>query len=297
MSMSSEYSIKDLELLSGIKAHTLRIWEQRYNILKPERTDTNIRFYTNADLKRILNISILNKNGYKISNIAVLDDDVLILEAEKFLNIHVKDSNKLESLYLCLVELNELKFEDIINKSIIEIGFENTIEKVVFPFIRHLGNLWQLGTITPAQEHFITNLIRQKLIVGIDKLAPEKNPKSKFYIFFLPTNELHEMGLLYTYYLAKAKGHRCLYLGQSVPIEDVGSIVKDTQPDVVVTILTNRMPDMNADGFVELCEKQIQKAQILLSGRLFFDPEEKSSKPDSKRISLFTDFMDFKNHI
>lgn len=295
--MSSEYSIKDLELMSGIKAHTLRIWEQRYNILKPERTDTNIRYYNNADLRRILNISILNKNGYKISNIAGLTDSILVQEAEKFLNNHVKESNKLESLYMCLVDLNESKFENIINSSFIEIGFENTIEKIIFPFIRHLGNLWQLGTITPAQEHFISNLIRQKLIVGIDKLAPEKNPHAKSYLFFLPSNELHEMGLLYTYYLAKSKGHRCLYLGQSVPMEDVSSIVKNTKPDFVVTILTSKMGEIGTTDFVGMCEKEFEKAKILLSGRLFFDPEEKIKLQTSKRSMLFNDFNDFKKLI
>lgn len=294
--MASEYSIKDLELMSGIKAHTLRIWEQRYHILKPERTDTNIRYYNNADLRRILNISILNKNGHKISSIAGLADDALILEAEKILNEHVKESNKIESLYICLVELNERKFENIINQSIVEIGFENTIEKIVFPFLRHLGNLWQLGTITPAQEHFISNLIRQKLIVGVDRLAPEKNQNAKSFIFFLPNNELHEMGLLYTYYLAKAKGHRCLYLGQSVPMEDVSAITKNVQPDVVVSILTSKLADMNSAGFIQLCEKELDSKLILLSGRVFFDPEDKN-EATLTRTALFNDFSDFKLQI
>ncbi len=283
--------------MSGIKAHTLRIWEQRYNILKPERTDTNIRYYNNADLRRILNISILNKNGYKISNIAEFNDSILIEEAEKFLNNHVKESNTIDNLYRCLIDLDEAKFENIINDSIVEIGFENTIEKIVFPFIRHLGNLWQIGTITPAQEHFISNLVRQKLIVGIDKLAPENNPNAKKYLFFLPSNELHEMGLLYTFFLAKAKGHRCIYLGQSVPMDDLSSIVKDTKPDFVVTILTSRMADMSPDDFVTRCEKDLGNSQILISGRLFFDPEEKYTKQNSERLTVFNDFNHFKKLI
>lgn len=294
--MATEYSIKDLELMSGIKAHTLRIWEQRYNILKPERTATNIRYYSNADLRRILNISILNKNGHKISNIAHLNDELLIEEAEKYLNDHLKEENKLEGLYMCLVELDEDKFEHIINQAIFDFGFENTIEKIVFPFIRHLGNLWQLGTITPAQEHFISNLIRQKLIVGIDKLAPEKNANSKSFLFFLPNNELHEMGLLYTYYLAKAKGHHCLYLGQSVPMEDVSAIAKNTKAEVIVTILTSKMPDMDVNGFIKVCENEFKHAKILFSGRLFFDPEEKVTVTLKQSI-FFKDFQDFKTLI
>ena len=126
--MPSKYSIKDLELMSGIKAHTLRIWEQRYEILKPERTDTNIRYYNNTDLRKILNISILNKNGYKISNIAKLSNDVLVHEVEKFLNDYLKETNKVESLYMSLIDMNEDLFESIINNSIANLGFENTIE-------------------------------------------------------------------------------------------------------------------------------------------------------------------------
>lgn len=139
--MPSKYSIKDLELMSGIKAHTLRIWEQRYEILKPERTDTNIRYYNNSDLRKILNISILNKNGYKISNIAKLSNEVLIHEVEKFLNDYLKETNKVESLYMSLIDMNEELFESIINNSIANLGFENTIEKIVFPFLKHSGGI------------------------------------------------------------------------------------------------------------------------------------------------------------
>lgn len=279
--------------MSGIKAHTLRIWELRYNILKPERTSTNIRHYNNTDLRRILNISILNKNGHKISAIAGLTDKVLVEEVEKYLNNYLKEDNKIESLYMALLDMDEERFESIINNSIINLGFENTIEKIVFPFLRHLGNMWQVGAINPAQEHYISNLIRQKLIVGLDKLIPETNPNAKTFLFFLPADELHEMGLLYTFSLTKARGHKCIYLGQSVPLEDLLSIAKSVSPDFLVSIFTSRMPDQELDIFLKACEEALPDPFFLISGRVLMDPNEKINIP-SKKFSVFEDFADFK---
>jgi DNA-binding transcriptional MerR regulator len=143
--MPSKYSIKDLELISGIKAHTLRIWEQRYKILQPERTSTNIRYYSNDDMRRIMNIALLNNNSYKISGIARLNDAALIQEVEKFLSNYKNESDQVENLVLCLMDMNEQRFERTVNNSIVHFGFENTMEKIIFPFLRHLGDLWQVG--------------------------------------------------------------------------------------------------------------------------------------------------------
>ncbi|PBQ32175.1 helix-turn-helix-type transcriptional regulator [Sphingobacteriaceae bacterium] len=282
--------------MSGIKAHTLRIWELRYNILKPERTTTNIRYYNNDDLRRILNISILNKNGHKISNIADLDDVTLVKEVEKYLNDYLKESNKIEGLYMSLLDMNEDRFEEIINNSILNLGFENTIEKIVFPFLKHLGNMWQIGAISPAQEHYISNLVRQKLIAGLDRLSPEIQKSPKTFLFFLPNNELHEMGLLYTCYLAKAKGHKCLYLGQSVPLDDLIAIGESVGPDYLVSILTSRMPDNGLEVFLNGCEQGLRKCKFLLSGRLIMDPDEKVKLP-SQRFLQFEDFNAFKKQL
>jgi DNA-binding transcriptional MerR regulator len=293
--MPSKYSIKDLERLTGIKAHTLRIWEQRYEILRPSRTGTNIRFYSNADLRRILNISLLNNNGYKISTIAKLSEPDISLEVEKFLNNYNKESDQIENLMLCLMDLNEERFENIISNSTHKFGFENAIEKIVFPFIKHLGNMWQAGMISPAQEHYISNLVRQKLIVGIDSIKTNPSTNKKTYIFFLPSHELHEMGLLYTYYLTKARGHHCLYLGQSVPFEDLASISKQVKPDYLVTILTAPFPEEGLNDFLKNCSEQIADSKFLISGRLFFSDQEKIQVP--KTFKVFEEFQDFKKMI
>lgn len=294
--MSTRYSIKDLERISGIKAHTLRIWEQRYDILSPERTNTNIRYYSGADLKKILNISLLNNNGYKISNIARLSDDTLLGEVEKFLNNYKNESDQVESLVLCLMDMNEERFEKTINNSIVHFGFENTIEKVVFPFLKHLGDLWQIGIVSAAQEHYISNLIRQKLISGLDKIIPQPAANPKNYLFFLPNSELHELGLLYTHYLAKARGNKCVYLGQSVPFEDLVSISEKVKPDYLVTIFTATLPDMDLNSFLKLCGEKIRSAGFLISGRLVLSPDEKLALP-SNRFTVFEDFSAFKKLI
>jgi MerR family transcriptional regulator, light-induced transcriptional regulator len=293
--MSSKYSIKDLERLTGIKAHTLRIWEQRYEILHPERTDTNIRYYNNEDLRRILNISLLNNNGYKISAIAKLTEVDISNEAEKFLNNYNKESDQIENLMLCLMDLNEERFEKVISNSAHKFGFENAIEKIVFPFVKHLGNMWQAGMISPAQEHYISNLIRQKLIVGIDSIKASQSSNKKTYVFFLPSHELHEMGLLYTYYLTKARGHHCLYLGQSVPFEDLVSISKQVKPDYLVTILTAPFPEGEMTAFLNNCSEKIGESKFLISGRLFFSSTETIQVP--KNFKVFSEFQDFKKLI
>lgn len=291
-----KYSIKDLERLSGIKAHTLRIWEQRYDILKPERTDTNIRYYRDGDLKRILNISLLNNNGYKISKISKLTDDELRKEAEKLLSSYRSESDQIENLIMCLMDLDDEKFESIISNAVIHFGFENTMEKIVFPFLKHLGSMWQVGMISPAQEHFISNLIRQKLIVGIDGLNPHKLSEPEVYLFYLPNQELHEMGLLYCYFLAKAKGHRCIYLGQSVPFEDLLVICQNAKPSKVVTVLTTKPQDIDLNAYLQLLNNGISDSSFLVSGRVFFemDNEDLQLPP---RFKLFKEFSDFKKYI
>lgn len=293
--MPAKYSIKDLERLSGIKAHTLRIWEQRYSILRPERSQTNIRYYNNRDLKRILNISLLNNNGYKISKIACLKDEDIIREAEKLLNNYSKESDQIENLVLCLMDFNEERFDKTISNSILHFGFENTMEKIVFPFMKQMGNMWQVGMINPVQEHFLSNLIRQKLIAGIDRLLPGQNASPKNCVLFLPNGELHELGLLYINFILKQKGHKCIYLGQSVPLEDLSKIASVTKPDYCIGIITSRLPDISLNDYLSNLSATLPKTKFLLSGRMFFDETEPYKLPNN--ISVFNDFFAFKKQI
>lgn len=231
----ANYSIKDLERLSGIKAHTIRIWEKRYRLLSPERTDTNIRHYSDADLKRILNVSILNRHGIKISHIASMNEKEM---AEKIVIISSDTSDYdslIESLVISMVDMDQDKFEKLLSRSIMQLGFEESILKIVYPFLEKIGILWQTGAINPAQEHFITHLIRQKIIVGIDSLIPAKHPSPKHFLLYLPEGELHELGLLFYSYLILKRGHKVTYLGQWVPLSAMASASTVTNVDFLLT--------------------------------------------------------------
>ena len=231
----AKYSIKDLERLSGIKAHTIRIWEKRYGLLQPSRTDTNIRYYSDSDLKRILNVSILNRHGIKISHIASMDESELT-EKIVIISRDVSDYESLiENLVVSMVDMDNEKFEKLLSRSIMQIGFEDTILKIVYPFLEKIGILWQTGAINPAQEHFITHLIRQKIIVGIDSVIPANHPSPKHFLLFLPEGELHELGLLFYSYLLQKRGHKVTYLGQWVPMADMASASTVLNADFLLT--------------------------------------------------------------
>jgi DNA-binding transcriptional MerR regulator len=215
------YSIKELENLSGIKAHTIRIWEKRYNLIEPYRTTTNIRYYTDQELKKILNVAMLNRHGIKISNIAKLTDKELKDEIFRVCSSNSSLENIIDSLIITMIDMDEIKFNSIVNKAISKHGFTNAFLTVVYPFLEKIGVLWMAGDINPAQEHFVVNLIRQKLISAVDGFSNQFNPNAQKFLLFLPEGEWHEIGLLFALYLIKEAGHEVLYLGQSVPYSDV----------------------------------------------------------------------------
>ncbi len=262
--MIGKYSIKDLEKISGIKAHTLRIWEQRYGILKPERTDTNIRWYCNNELKALLNISLLNNHGYKISKIASLNDKQIVAEVNKIVESQTSTSEQIDGLIIAMVEIDEQRFEKIISNNILRQGFAHTIENVVYPFLHKIGIMWQTGSVNPAQEHFISNLIRQKLIVAIDGQLVSENKNTKKFLLYLPDMELHELSLLYFTYLLKSKGHQVIYLGQSVPILDLQKVYEIRKPHYIVSVITHSMDNLSI--YVKNLATSFPKAKILLSG-------------------------------
>lgn len=271
--MVCKFSIKDLEKLSGIKAHTLRIWEQRYGILKPHRTDTNIRWYCNDELKNILNVSLLNNHGYKISKIAELNKEEIAAEVSKIVNCQINECEQVSNLIISMVEMDEQRFEKIISTQILRKGFTNTIEEVIYPFLQKIGVMWQTGSINPAQEHFISNLIRQKIISAIDGVIPPENKKQKKFILFLPEGELHELSLLYYNYILKASGHTVIYLGQSVPVLDLQRVYEIRKADYIVSVLTHgtQLPE----AYVKDLSKLFPKAKLLLSGYQVLDEKIK----------------------
>jgi len=235
---SDMYSIKDLELLSGIKAHTIRIWEKRYGIIHPGRTDTNIRFYTNEDLRKLLNISLLNQHGYKISAISNMSEKEI---GEKIAAVSIvsQTDTYLESLLLSLIEMDELRFNKTFTAIVISHGFEKSFIKYIFPFFQRIGIMWQIGAINPAQEHFLSNLIRNKIIAATETVTQPPDPTLGTALLFLPENELHEIGLLFYNYALRARGFKTFYLGQSVPYDGLDRVIAICKPSFIITSLTN----------------------------------------------------------
>jgi DNA-binding transcriptional MerR regulator len=264
--MSGLYSIKDLEQLSGIKAHTLRIWEQRYNILQPKRTDTNIRFYTSDELKMLLNISVLNANGYKISKIANMSIDELCKEVRKLTETCHSYTDQVQSLTLSMLDLDEDRFEKIINTNLLHFGLEKTMVDIIHPFLLHIGILWQTGSINPAHEHFITNLIRQKLYVAIDGQKTVRHPDAKKFILYLPEGELHEISLLFANFVLRSKGHIVTYLGQSLPQADLIAIYELKKPDYIFTIITSTPFQEEAISYLNTISKAMPETTLLVTG-------------------------------
>ena len=227
-----EYKIKDIEVLTGIKAHTLRMWEKRYRILIPERTNTQIRTYTDSELSYLLNISLLNKSGYKISKIASLSE-IEINDLVWKIKVSNELDNSGEKLIIALIHLDELLFRDTLNDLIKQNGLENTFTYHLIPFLDRIGVMWLVGSITPAQEHFISNLIRQKLISEIDKLSIPSQEERPI-MLFLPEHEWHELGLLYYQFLLRNKGIHTIYLGQSLPFESALDCIRSFNPKALI---------------------------------------------------------------
>lgn len=264
-----QFSIKDLERITGIKAHTIRIWEERYNIITPQRTNTNIRFYSNEDLKRILNVSILNSNGVKISKIADLTTSELNEAVKKIVDANNKEDDQIEGLIMSMIELDEDRFQEIITNNVSAHGLLKTIETYIYPFFEKIGTLWQTGTINPAQEHFVSNLIRQKIIVAIDSITIKPDPSKDTFLLFLPESELHEIGLLVYTYLLKSRGYKVIYLGQSVPFEDLLTVVNSIEPQKIVTIITNPFSEGMLQAYLNKLALALPKCTIFVSGYQF----------------------------
>jgi len=263
----STYTIKDLEKISGIKAHTIRIWEQRYQFLQPQRTETNIRTYSSDELKTILNVSLLNKYGFKISHIDKMSAEQM---EEKILNLNQIDAQKervVNALIKEMVSLNMANFERQLDTYIGQKGIDKTILEIIFPFMERVGILWVTNHINPAQEHLATNVIRQKIILGIEKLPPILQ-YSKRIVLFMPEGEYHEIGLLYVQYLLKQRGFYVDYLGANVPMVDLRYLSEFHKVDYLYCHLTSPAKNFKIQKFFDQLAEVSKKTPIIISGQL-----------------------------
>lgn len=220
--------------LTGINAHTLRKWESRYSFLEPERTDTNIRYYSDEQLKKLLNISILTRNGYRISKIDKMsDNEIYDIISNKLIDDNHEDD--ISTLILSTLEMDEEVFDGVLKEHILKNGLLTTTTKLIYPFLNQVGVLWGINKVMPAQEHFISNLIKKKIFSTIDLLPyPKKNAPS--ILMFLSENEHHEIALLLAYYIAREYGWRVYYLGQNVPTENIRQVIEETKPKALITM-------------------------------------------------------------
>jgi MerR family transcriptional regulator, light-induced transcriptional regulator len=261
------FTIKDLENLSGIKAHTIRIWEQRYSFLRPKRTDTNIRFYNNDELKTVLNISLLNKYGYKISHIDRMSAEEIKEKILLLSQLQAQQERIITELIQQMVDLDPGSFETTLNNYIFTRGIEKTIIYIIFPFLERIGILWVTSHINSAQEHLISNIIRQKLIVGIENTICHLQV-NKTVLLFLPEGEHHELGLLFICYLLKNRGVKVLYIGADSPLKDVEYVAKLKKPDLLYTHLTSVAPNFDFEKFISKITLNIPATPLIISGQL-----------------------------
>jgi len=250
------YTIRDLEKLSGIKAHTIRIWEKRYSIIAPTRTATNIRNYCDSELKKLLNISLLNRNGLKISKLARLSDDEINEKINQLIQSYSDTESLVENLTIAMIELDQ-------------------------------------SIINPVQEHFITNLFRKKLMVAIDALITANNPNSKTFVLFLPEGEYHELGLLFFYYLVKRRGHKVIYLGQSVPFNDIIETKKLKTPDCLVTAFVSYKNGKDIVKYAKSMAEKFTEQTIYLSGNQTSNIQDKLPA----NVKIISSPGDFRNEL
>lgn len=288
----TSYSIKDLEVLSGIKAHTIRIWEKRYNLLVPQRTDTNIRFYTDDDLRKILNISLLVRHGFKISKVARWSDEKIREAILELTQSGSSESDYIDQLLMYMINFDDAGFTRVTNEVINKMGMEEAISKVFFQLFVGIGTFWQVGSIFPAQEHFVTNIFRQKLIVEIDKLETN-NGKGTTILFYLPENEYHEISLLFYSYLAHKYGYHVIYLGQTVPFDDLKKIAAQIQIDYVFTAFIHSVEKEELENYLNELKNLFGHQKIFITGGQIqqYNPEL------PRNIKVIKDYHDFKKYL
>ncbi len=261
------FSIKDIEAVSGIRCHTLRIWEQRYGIIVPKRTETNIRYYDDDDLKKIINISILNKNGYRISEIAKMSMQQICDLVLGISGCKNEYACQIKGLIGSMLSFDEYEFHQILTTSIVQIGMEQTMLNIVFPFLTEAGLLWQVGSIHPSHEHFASGIIKQKLYVAIDGNVGRYSENRKKFLLFLPENEKHSLGLLFANFILRSRGHEVLFLGHEVPMSNFKAAIGERQhPDYILTILTASHVCCDKQDFVNELSALWKETEILLTG-------------------------------
>ena len=294
--VKSEFSIKNLENISGIKAHTIRIWEKRYKLLSPERTNTNIRKYSLESLRKLLNINLLYKNGFKISKIANLEPEKIApLVREIALNNNTENIS-INAFKLAMVNFDVCMFDTKYKILVENNGFEYVFFDIFVPLMSELGILWQTGAICPSHEHFVTSLIKQKIYVQTEKIQNKKSvdESSPKFVVFLPENEIHELSILYLNYLILSKGFYTIFLGQSIPIKSLKTLLAQNEVLHFITYITVQPSRSDISNYIKLFYENIIKGK---KNKLsIFGPQAKSLKSHQLPENIFV-FKDHENFV
>ena len=247
------FSISQLSQFSGIKAHTIRMWEQRYNALKPNRSEGNTRYYDNLQLRRLLNIVSLMDSGYKVSELSVMSDKklfTLLEEQQGNATSNDKEDFYISQLIAAGMSYDEQHFEKIFSHCLLRFGLKNAYIHVLYPLLLRIGLMWASNSIPPAQEHFISNIIRQKLFTAIDSLPPPAST-AETWVLFLPENEFHEIGLLFAHYVVRLSGRKSIYLGANLPLDSLNNSLKDIKPDKLLLFLVRHNLPEESQQFLD----------------------------------------------
>lgn len=280
--IKSVFSIKDLENLSGIKAHTIRIWEKRYDVLKPMRTDTNIRLYDTDNLQKLLNITLLHNYGYKISTISKYSDEKIPELVREIINKKSVKHHAISEFKMAMMNFDQVQFTQTYDKLLSEKSFTDVFYEVFIPLMTELGLLWQSDTISPAHEHFITYLIKQKIIANTEKIQYlEPTKTNRVFVLYLPDNEIHELGLLYLNYEIISNGYKSIYLGESVPINSLNEVCKNFDNITFIAYTTVKPEPDDINEYVTQIKNEVLKddSEIWFIGRMIenISPNELSN--------------------
>ena len=278
--IKSSFTIQDLEILSGIKAHTIRIWEKRYDILDPDRLNRNIRVYNLKDLQKILNLSFLQKHNFKISFLATLSEEQLAEEILKLSEQNITKDHYVNTIIMSMYAFDSSLFEQVYQEQIKNSTFENIFIDTYIPLLNHIGVLWQTDSLRPVHEHFISNLIYQKIVLNSALIPITDNSSDEVYILFLPEGEIHEIGLLFLDYYLKSKGKKTIYIGKSIPFENLFYIKEQFENINWITYFLIDKTDEEKSNFVSDFEKLISKTdKAHIIGHVWVDfPKNKLSK-------------------
>tara|TARA_B100000809_G_scaffold123318_1_gene121429 strand:- start:8751 stop:9668 length:918 start_codon:yes stop_codon:yes gene_type:complete len=281
--IKNTFTIQDLEILTGIKAHTIRIWEKRYNLLNPSRLNRNIRVYNLSDLQKILNVSLLYNNNYKISKISKLSENQLTEETKTFALSEFSNNYEINSLVICMYTFDESLFQEIYSQQLKKCSFIEIFTNTYIPLLNHLGLLWQTNSIKPAHEHFMSNLIYQKIALNIAALPKIETTNDPVNVLFLPFGEIHELGLLFLNYYLKLKGERTIYLGKSIPFDNLFYVNSQIKNIIWINYFMIDKPTEEKTNFLNNVEKLVahNKNKCIIVGNIW---EEYSNENKNKQI-------------